>query len=107
MAFEIILAPEAAADLRRLRAHHRAKVRAAMEVHLRHEPTKLSKSRIKRLRDMSHPQYRLRVDELRVFYDVVGEEVQVLAIVPKSDAEQWLAEVDQPDEEGPAVGGQG
>src|SRR4051812_44488860 len=107
MAFEIILASEAVADLRRLSAHDRAKVRGAMEVHLRHEPTKLSKSRIKRLRGLSRPQYRLRVDELRVFYDVAGEEVQVLAIVAKSDADAWLTEAGQPDEEGPALGGQG
>lgn len=107
MAFEIVLAHEAVADLRRLSAHDRAKVRDAMEVHLRYEPTKLSKSRIKRLRGLSRPQYRLRVDEHRVFYDVVGEEVRVLAIVAKSDADAWLAEEGQPDEEGPTVEGQG
>ena len=107
MTFEIILAPEAVADLRRLNAHERAKVRDAIEVHLRHEPTKLSKSRIKRLRGMSRPQYRLRVDESRVFYDVAGEEVQVLAIVAKADADAWLAEVGQHDEDGPTLGGQG
>jgi len=107
MAFAIILAPEAVNDLRRLNAYHRAKVRDAMEVHLRHEPTRVSRSRIKRLRGMSRPQYRLRVDELRVFYDVAGEEVQVLAIVAKADADAWLAEAGEPDEEGPTLGGQG
>jgi mRNA-degrading endonuclease RelE of RelBE toxin-antitoxin system len=107
MAFEIILAPEAVADLRRLGAHHRAKARDAMEFHLRHEPTEVSRSRIKRLRGLSRPQDRLRVDELRVFYDVAGEEVQVLAVVAKADAEAWLAEAGQPDEEGPTLGGQG
>src|SRR5690349_16521314 len=107
MAFEIILAPGAVADLRRLGAHERAKVRDAMEVHLRHEPTKLSKGRIERLRGMSRPQYRLRVDELRVFYDVAGEEVQVLAIVAKADADAWLAEAGQPDEDRPTLGDQG
>ncbi len=39
---------------------------------------------------MAQPQYRLRIGELRVFYDVVGAEVQILAIVAKSDAESWL-----------------
>ena len=104
MAYEIILAPEAVEDLCRLRAYERARVREAMEIHLRHEPTRLSKSRIKRLRGLSRPQYRLRVEELRVFFDVVGSEVHVLAIVAKSDAEAWLAEAGQPDEEGPALG---
>jgi mRNA interferase RelE/StbE len=91
MRFEILLAPEAVADLRRLKAPLRAVVKEALERHLRHEPQKLSRSRIKRLRGLSKPQYRLRVDEVRVFYDVLGENVEILAIVLKSEAAQWLA----------------
>jgi mRNA interferase RelE/StbE len=91
MRFEILLAPEAVADLRRLKAPLRAGVKEALERHLRHEPQKLSRSRIKRLRGLSKPQYRLRVDEVRVFYDVLGENVEILAIVLKSEAAQWLA----------------
>ncbi len=93
MRYEIILAPEAADDLRLLNAHFRAEVRDALERHLRHEPTKTSRSRIKRLRGLSRPQYRLRVGEVRVFYDVSGSSVEVLAIVAKSQAEAWLREV--------------
>jgi len=96
----IILAPQAVGDLRRLSARDRARVRDAMEVHLRHEPAKLSRSRIKRLRGLSHPQYRLRVDDLRVFYDIADEQVRVLAIIAKADADAWLAEEGQTDEEG-------
>jgi mRNA interferase RelE/StbE len=98
MAFEIVLAPEAVDDLRRLSARDRAKLRDALEVHLQHKPTKVSKSQIKRLRGLTRPQYRLRVDELRVFYDVTDSEVQVLAIVAKGDADIWLAETGEPDE---------
>ena len=101
MAFEIILAPEAVADLRRLSARDRATVRDAMEIHLRHEPTKVSKSRIKQLRGLARPQYRLRVGELRVFYDVAVSEVQVLAIVAKADVDAWLQQEGQPHEESP------
>jgi mRNA interferase RelE/StbE len=104
MRFEIILFPAAARDLRRLSAFERAKVRDAIEVHLRHEPTKISKSRIKRLRDLTHPQYRLKVDDLRVFYDVEGEEVQILAIVAKADADAWLEQVGRGDEDSSALG---
>jgi mRNA interferase RelE/StbE len=107
MAFEIILSPEAVDDLRRLSAFERAKVRDAMEIHLRHEPTKVSRSRIERLRESTHPQYRPRVDDLRVFYDIEGDEVQVLAIVEKADAAEWLREVGGSDEDGPAVGSEG
>ena len=92
MPFEIVLAPEAVEDLRVLKANLRAAVRDAMETHLRHEPTKASRSRIKRLRGVERPQYRLRVGEVRVFYDVSGEAVEILAIVAKSEAEPWLAQ---------------
>jgi len=96
MRFAIILAPEAVDDLKRLNAGMRSAVRAALETHLRHEPEKISRSRIKRLKGISRPQYRLRVGEIRIFYDVSGADVEVLAIVPKSEAEQWLAQFANP-----------
>jgi len=71
-------------------------VRAALETHLRHEPQKTSRSRIKRLRGLRRPQYRLRVGEIRVFYDIFGTTVEVLAIVAKSEAEAWLAQFGNP-----------
>jgi len=92
MRCEILLAPEAIEDLRRLAPDVRSGVREAIELHLRHEPTKLSRSRIKRLRGLAKPQFRLRVGEVRVFYDVVGAQVEVLAIVEKSRAVDWLRE---------------
>jgi mRNA interferase RelE/StbE len=90
MRYKIVLAPEAVEDLNALKAVTKAAVKDALATHLRNEPTKVSKSRIKRLRGVTRPQYRLRVDEIRVFYDVVGTDVEVLAIVAKSEAEQWL-----------------
>jgi mRNA-degrading endonuclease RelE of RelBE toxin-antitoxin system len=90
MRFEIVFAPEAVEDRRRLKANAWAAVRDALETHLRHEPTKTSRSRIKRLRGLTRPQYRLRVGEVRVFYDVVGSTVEILAIVAKSEALTWL-----------------
>jgi len=92
MAFEIILAPQAIEGLKAIRADFQAGVLEAIELHLRHEPTKVSRSRIKRLRGLERPQYRLRVNEVRVFYDVTEETVEVLAIITKEQAEAWLAE---------------
>src|SRR5229473_2088838 len=92
MPFEIVLAPQAVEGLKALRAAFQSSVRDAIELHLRHEPTKLSKSRSKRLRGLDRPQYRLRVNEVRVFYDVTATAVEVLAIIPKEQAEAWLAE---------------
>ena len=77
-----------------------SEVRDAIETHLRHEPTKLSKSRIKRLRGLRQPQYRLRVGEVRVFYDVTDETVEILAIITKAEATRWLAEHGTPDAPG-------
>jgi mRNA interferase RelE/StbE len=97
MPFVIVLAPEAVEDFRRLTANARATIRTALEAHLRHEPGKTSRSRIKRLRGLRHPQYRLRVGEVRVFYDVSGATVEVLAIVTKSEAVSWLAQFGNPE----------
>jgi mRNA-degrading endonuclease RelE of RelBE toxin-antitoxin system len=93
----VVLAPEAAEDFRALKANLRPTVREALETHLRHNPTKVSKSRIKRLRGLSRPQYRLRVDEIRVYYDVTGTTVEILAIVPKSEAQSWLTQFANPE----------
>ncbi len=90
MRFDIILAPEALEDLARLKATSRAAVKAALEAHLRHQPGKTSRSRIKRLRGLSRPQYRLRVGDIRVFYDVIDGTVEVLAIIPKVETSAWL-----------------
>jgi mRNA interferase RelE/StbE len=84
------VAPEAAEDFRALKASDRAAVRDAVEKHLRHEPTRTSKSQIKRLRGIRRPQYRLRVEDMRVFYDVTEDAVHVLAIVSKREAAAWL-----------------
>ena len=104
MRYAIVLAPEAVEDLDDLKANDRATVRDAIEQYLRHQPTKVSKSRIKRLRGFSHPQYRLRVgDDIRVFYDVTDMVVQVLAIVPKSEADAWLTKWGESDETSSSV----
>src|SRR2546425_2547962 len=107
MRFEILLAPEAIEDLRTLKANLRATVREALETHLRHEPAKTSRSRIKRLRGLARPQYRLRVDDFRIFYDVTETEVQVLAIVRKGEAASWLEREGKKDEKGSSLGDQG
>jgi mRNA-degrading endonuclease RelE of RelBE toxin-antitoxin system len=98
--YDIVLTKEAKEDLARLVARDRSKVIEAIETHLRFEPEKTSKSRIKRLEDYEWPKYRLRVDELRVFYDVIytvtedtkSSRVEILVIREKSEAMEWLAE---------------
>src|SRR5712692_8040747 len=91
MRYDIILSPKAVEALRRLSAYHRAEVRDAIERYLRYDPTRVSKSRIKRSRGLKQPQYRLRVGDIRVFYDVTEQNVEILAFLAKAEAARWLA----------------
>ena len=93
MRYGVLLAPDAVEDLKRLRAYDRARIRDDLRK-LELQPTAVGRSRIKRLRGMRKPRYRLRLGDVRVFYDVVKEpepRVEVLAIVPKKEARAWLA----------------
>ena len=107
MAYAVVLAPEAVEDLDSLKGYLRAEVKDALERFLRPEPDRTSESRIKRLRGLSRPQYRLRVGDVRIFYDITEDVVEVLAIVPKSAALEWLERWGEEDEEGGSVGDQG
>lgn len=90
MPYEIALSPEAVEDILGLRANRRAEVRDAIETHLRHAPAKTSRTRIKRLRGVDRPEYRLRVGDMRIYYDVSEQTVDILAIVSKSESGEWL-----------------
>lgn len=94
-ACEIILKRSAVADLDALRKYDAARIADAMEKHLLHEPTRESRSRIKRLRGINNPDYRLRVGAHRVFY-VVDEEarrVDVLRVMHKDQTLQYYEEL--------------
>jgi len=93
MRYEIVLATQAVEDFRQLSARDRSTIRDALERHLRIEPGKETRSSIRRLRGIVRPQYRLRVGDFRVFYDVLEDAVEVLAIVAKAQADDWLKEI--------------
>lgn len=82
--------------LERLRGFEPRRIIDTVDLHLQHEPLRLSKSRIKRLRGLASPQYRLRLGEIRVFYDVEGSDVYILAVIPKSESAAWLDDYGQP-----------
>jgi len=83
-----MLAPQAVEDLRNLRANMQAVVRDGIEQYLRHRPARTSRARIKRLRGLSRPQYRLRAEDVRVFHDGAEKQVEILAIVPRKKDER-------------------
>jgi hypothetical protein len=41
----------------------------------------------------------LRVGDVRVFYDVTPETVEILAIIPKNAAKKWLEKSGEPNED--------
>lgn len=93
--YKILLKRSAIADLDSLRKYDATPIANAMERHLQHDPTKESKSRIKRLRGISNPDYRLRVGDYRVFY-VVDEDarrVDVLRVMHKAQTELYYKEL--------------
>lgn len=90
MAYEIVLTDTARKHYEVLSARDRAMLKDGLQVYLVHEPMKVSRSRIKRLRDLTQPEFRLRLDPYRVFYDVAGSTVIVLAIIPKRATSEWL-----------------
>lgn len=95
--YELVLKRGAIEDLDQLRKYDATQIADAMEKYLTHEPTKESRSRIKRLRGVSDPDYRLRVADYRVFYAVCEQErrVDVLRIMHKDEARAYYEELER------------
>ena len=93
--YTIMLKPSAIADLDALRKYDATQIADAMERHLQHNPTKQSKSRIKRLRGISNPDFRLRVGDYRIFYgvDEIARRVEVLRVMHKDQAIRYYKEL--------------
>lgn len=92
MPYSVQFTPEAARQLRTLRAFERVKIADQCLRILSVNPMLTSKACIKRLRDDVFPPYRLRVDDYRVFYDVEEERqtVMIYAVIDKSEASEWI-----------------
>ena len=99
MSYVVVVAQSAEEQFQKLDARGRSALKRAMREHLETAPAKESKSRIKRLRGLRQPQYRLRVDEMRVFYDIneQDERVEVLGFVKKPETFQWLQDYGVPE----------
>lgn len=90
----IILKPSAVGDLDRLSKYDAVMVADGMERFLNDWPTRESRSRIKRLKGISNPDFRLRLGEYRVFYNVDAMErrVDVLRILHKDETAAYYKE---------------
>jgi mRNA interferase RelE/StbE len=94
MRYKVVVAKDAQGQFSELDGRWRSRLKQQMREHLVHQPRRESKSRIKRLRGLRQPEYRLRVHDMRVFYDVNYEmsRVEVLGFVNKSDTPEWLTQ---------------
>lgn len=84
--YDIQYAEQAVEDLRAMRAFDQRAVLEGIEIHLLHQPRFISKSRIKLMNQPFWSQYRLRVGDFRVYYDVDDDArvVSVLRILMKA-----------------------
>jgi len=93
--YEIFLKSAAVRDLDRLRKYDAATIADGIEKFLETDPRRESKSRVKRLRGIRDPDYRLRIGEYRVFYSVddAKKRVNVLRVLHKDQTRKYYQEV--------------
>jgi mRNA-degrading endonuclease RelE of RelBE toxin-antitoxin system len=92
MAYELLYSEEAVEQMKNLRSFDRTSVLNQIEQVLRVNPALESKARVKLLRQPAPTQYRLRVGEFRVFYDVDQETVRVIQVLSKEETIAYLGE---------------
>jgi mRNA interferase RelE/StbE len=90
MPFDVRYSNEAVEQLKKLRAFDRTAILDHIEQILCVNPAMESKGRVKRLRKPAPTQYRLRVGEFRVFYDVDQETVLMIQVLSKQDSIDYL-----------------
>ncbi len=90
--FEIIFKPEAIRQLRKMKRYYARAILDAIERHLKEEPEKTSRTSIKRLRGRKDTAFRLRVQDYRIFYDVIEDRVHTVQILHKSEAPAFYRE---------------
>lgn len=83
--YTVIIQPAAVERLKGIRKTYQVMIRDTVVRHLVKEPTRTSRSRIKKLRGKQNATFRLRAGEYRIFYDVVGNEVRIVQVLHKSE----------------------
>jgi mRNA interferase RelE/StbE len=87
--YEVRITPEAASDLKPLSAYYQRHILDGIVRHLTFHPRQVSKSRIKLMEQPFWSQYRLRIGDYRVYYDVDDgrREVVVLHVLGKGSGQ--------------------
>ena len=91
MVYKVEATTIAESDLDAIRPFDRAQILTTVEHILCYTPTQESRSRIKRLRMLDSPGYRLRVGDYRVYYDVEPSTMTV-TILSKSASAAYLSQ---------------
>jgi mRNA-degrading endonuclease RelE of RelBE toxin-antitoxin system len=94
--FDVEFKSEAIAALRKMKPYFARQILDAVDTHLRHEPERTSKTRIKKLRGKQQATFRLRVGSYRVFYDVLENLVSVSAILHKDKTPKFCEQGEEP-----------
>ncbi|HYF49912.1 MAG TPA: type II toxin-antitoxin system RelE/ParE family toxin [Planctomycetota bacterium] len=90
--YRVDFSEDADRQLQKMRAYDRASVVAQIREVLTVNPTLESKGRVKKLRQPAPTQYRLRVRDYRIFYDVEDKTVHIRAILSKSDTADYYGD---------------
>jgi len=90
--FKIVFKPEAIQRLKTMKRFYAVAILDAIERHLGEEPEKPSRSSIKRLRGQQESTFRLRIQDYRVFYDVIEDRVEIVQILHKSETPSFYKE---------------
>ncbi len=78
--YEVVITADAQKDMAALRAYDLRIVVKAIEDHLNHQPRQVSRNHIRKLTQPAISQYRLRVRDHRVYYDVDDEDKRVIVL---------------------------
>jgi addiction module RelE/StbE family toxin len=93
--FKIVFKPLAIKQLKKIKRYYAGIIMDAIESHLSEEPEKVHGSVIKHLRGKQDATFRLRVQDYRVFYDVVDDIVEVIQILHKEETPAFYQEEDE------------
>jgi len=90
--FKIVFKREAIRQLKKIKRYHARAITDAIESDLGEEPEKATRTSIKRLRRRQQATFRLRVEDYRVFYDVIENRVEIVQILHKSETRLFYEE---------------
>ena len=94
--FDVEFKRGALAALRKIKPLCAQQILDAIESHLRFEPERTSRTRIRRLRGKQQATFRLRVGDYRIFYDVLESFVSVVAILHKDETPKFYEQGEEP-----------